>query len=265
MGMGIDGTTTTEVAGDLLFMQLEKCDVTLGTHASLIGRVPREPELLDILRQIASALEHLHSCCIVHLDVKPDNIFMLCPPYLMNENNGGDSTIEGEEEDKDEWAPPGTVYKLGDFGQAMHLDLIKGGARKGAGVGVTEGDCRYLPLEVMNSDYSALEKADIFALGATILDLAMGKGLPENGQLYQDLRAGKLPLLPTVPASLVKMIKSLMHPNPGKRPTAAQVLKSPLLVNSSNGTNASMKGKQPHTGLAAGATIDENKQSNTAV
>jgi len=265
MGMGMDGTCTTEVAGDLLFMQLEKCDVTLGTHASLIGRVPRETELLDILLQIASALEHLHSCCIVHLDIKPDNIFMLYPPYLMNENNGGGSAMEGGEEegDKDEWAPPGTLYKLGDFGQAMHLDLIKAGPRKGAGVGVTEGDCRYLPLEVMNSDYSALEKADIFALGATILELAMGKGLPENGQLYQDLRAGKLPLLPTVPASLVKMIKLLMHPNPGNRPTAAQVLKYPLLMKSGGG--GGMKGKQPHTGGAADATIDENTQSNTAV
>lgn len=264
-GMGLD-TTTEVAAGDLLFMQLEKCDVTLGTHSSLIGRVPREPELLDILRQIASALEHLHSSGVVHLDVKPDNIFMLCPSYLMNERNGGGgSAMEGgeEEENKDEWAPPGTLYKLGDFGQAMHLDLIKGGDRKGAGVGVTEGDCRYLPLEVMNSDYSALEKADIFALGATILELAMGKGLPENGQLYQDLRAGKLPLLPTVPASLVKMIKLLMHPNPGSRPTASQVLKSPLLVNCSNGNGGGMKGKQTYTGAAVGATTDENKQSNT--
>jgi hypothetical protein len=51
---------------------------------------------------------------------------------------------------------------------------------------------RYLPLEVMNSDYSRLDKADMFALGATMFELASRTELPSSGQLYQDLRHGKV-------------------------------------------------------------------------
>lgn len=38
--------------------------------------------------------------------------------------------------------------------------------------------CRYLSPEVLNSDYSQLEKADVFALGATMYQLATGADLP---------------------------------------------------------------------------------------
>ena len=38
--------------------------------------------------------------------------------------------------------------------------------------------CRYLSPEVLNSDYSQLEKADVFALGATMYQLATGVDLP---------------------------------------------------------------------------------------
>ena len=44
----------------------------------------------------------------------------------------------------------------------------------------------------MNSDYSCLDKADMFALGATMFELASRSELPSSGQLYQDLRCGKV-------------------------------------------------------------------------
>lgn len=66
---------------------------------------------------------------------------------------------------------------------------------------------RYLPLEVMNGDHSRLDKADMFALGMTLYELATRAEPPSGGQLYQDLRHGKVPLLVAASASLAKLIK----------------------------------------------------------
>jgi wee1-like protein kinase len=72
--------------------------------------------------QMAAALRHLHQHGMVHLDVKPDNIYM--------------SLDSGS-------------YKLGDFGLVT----------KSNGQGrVMEGDGRYLPQEMLNGDHRSLEK-----------------------------------------------------------------------------------------------------------
>lgn len=70
-----------------------------------------------------------------------------------------------------------------------------------------EGDCHYLPLEVMNADYSRLDKADIFSVGAMLFELASGNELPTGGQLYEDLRRGRVPLLPTLTTSMMNLIR----------------------------------------------------------
>ena len=66
---------------------------------------------------------------------------------------------------------------------------------------------RYLPLEVLNGQLGQLHKADMFALGATLLELATRSELPSGGQQYQDLRAGRLPLLPTYTQRFARMIR----------------------------------------------------------
>ena len=46
---------------------------------------------------------------------------------------------------------------------------------------------RYIAQEVLNDDYGALEKADVFALGASLYELAMGNALPTGVQLHDAL------------------------------------------------------------------------------
>ena len=53
-----------------------------------------EGELLSITRQVAKGLHHLHSLNLVHLDIKPDNIYI---------------AAEG-------------VFKIGDFGLVSRAD-----------------------------------------------------------------------------------------------------------------------------------------------
>lgn len=55
----------------------------------------------------------------------------------------------------------------------------------------TEGDCRYIAPEVLQSQFS--KAADIFSLGITILELACKLELPRNGYLWHVLRSGRLP------------------------------------------------------------------------
>ncbi len=42
---------------------------------------------------------------------------------------------------------------------------------------------RYIPLEVLNDDFGALDRADMFMLGASLYELAIGIQLPTGTQL----------------------------------------------------------------------------------
>ena len=192
--------------GERLFMQLELCDVSLETHVGL-GERMSEAEIVELARQMAQALEHLHSDGVAHLDVKPGNVYLKYPFEAENAVHGH-TTSESE-----------VIYKLGDFGQATKLELSSKDEQS-----VNEGDSRYLPLELLNNDCSALDKADMFSLGAMLYELATGRELPSGGQTYEDLRKGRVPLLPTATHAFMKLIRALLSQDPKDRPSAAKLL-----------------------------------------
>lgn len=53
----------------------------------------------------------------------------------------------------------------------------------------------------------ALDKADIFALGAMMYELASGIQMPSGGERYQALRRGDLVMLPHISVKLQQLIK----------------------------------------------------------
>jgi len=175
-----------DAESEKLFMQLELGHSTL-KNLSLGDPLP-ENTLIEVARQVLHALEHLHAHDVAHMDIKPSNIIIV----RKNEDDG---------EARQFCVKKGEI-KLADFGQATRCIPSKAQLMT-----VYEGDSRYLPLEVMNSKYEKLDKTDIFSLGATLFELASGNELPSGGQLYEDLRRGRVPLLPTITTSFMTMIR----------------------------------------------------------
>ena len=146
-----------------------------------------ENHLWDIIRDVAMGLQVLHEHDIVHLDIKPDNIFI---------------TEDGK-------------LKIGDFGMA---GKVVASTRSSNRIGDLEGDAKYIAKELLSSA-ARLPSADIFCLGTVnslvgladqlvtsarltdlllgimMLEIASGVTLPEAGQKWHDLREGKLPPL----------------------------------------------------------------------
>ncbi|KAJ6338456.1 hypothetical protein OIU76_008016 [Salix suchowensis] len=171
-----------------LYIQMELCDGSLSVNRS--SKSLTEGEALQVLFQIAKALQFIHERGIAHLDVKPDNIYV---------KNG--------------------VYKLGDFGCATLLDQS---------LPVEEGDARYMPQEILNENYNYLDKVDIFSLGAAIYELTRGSTLPQSGYQFMNLREGKVHLLPGHSLQLQNLLKVMVDPDPTRRPSAEELLENPI-------------------------------------
>lgn len=56
---------------------------------------------------------------------------------------------------------------------------------------MTEGDCKYLAMEFL-SDGKPTQKADIFSLGLTLLEIATDMDLPLRGRYWAELRRGEI-------------------------------------------------------------------------
>jgi len=188
------------IEDERLFIQTELCDSSLESRAAR-GRFPPTPDnMWGLVRQMLLALDLLHSNGLVHLDLKPGNIF-----------------VSGERH-----------FKLGDFGLATRS--------KGNSSGdVVEGDSRYMSRELLDDDDFGdprdvadrdLTKADLFSLGATAFELIKRQPLAPNGPGWHALRDGSVAFPPTLPRELRDAVAALLHPNPVFRPAAAQMLAS---------------------------------------
>jgi len=108
------------------------------------GKVYTEQEAIDIAIQVAHALEHAHSCGLIHRDVKPKNIMI---------NTAG-------------------VVKLADMGLARETtDIEAAETEKGKAYGTPY----YIAPEQIRGKVDIDGRADIYGLGATLYHMTTGR------------------------------------------------------------------------------------------
>uniref|UniRef100_A0A8C7M644 Wee1-like protein kinase n=1 Tax=Oncorhynchus kisutch TaxID=8019 RepID=A0A8C7M644_ONCKI len=202
---------------DHMLIQNEYCNG--GTLADVVSENYRtmrffsELDLKDLLLQVARGLKYIHSTSLVHMDIKPSNIFL-----------SRRTVVCVDQFDDDEGPNTNVVYKIGDLGHVTRMDNPQ----------VEEGDSRYLANEVLQEDYRNLTRADIFALALTVISASGAEPLPTNGDKWHDIRQGKLPAIPQVLSQeFPSLLKLMIHPDPASRPSASSLTKHPVLLTAS--------------------------------
>ncbi|PIK43676.1 putative membrane-associated tyrosine- and threonine-specific cdc2-inhibitory kinase [Apostichopus japonicus] len=176
-----------------LYIQAELCQMSLREVCDLNHDIPEELTF-KYLGDLIQGLKHLHDNDLLHLDVKPDNIFV---------------GMDG-------------LCKLGDFGLTVSV-------KSGELINAREGDAKYLAPELLEGKYS--KAADVFSLGMTILELATDLEIPQHGDGWHQLRNGEIPwhLARDVSPELKSFVVAMLLRDYTQRPTLAQLITIPKI------------------------------------
>ncbi|KAK4054620.1 mitosis inhibitor protein kinase swe1 [Microbotryomycetes sp. JL221] len=227
-----------------LFIQTELC--ANGNLCYFLEEYGREHEFLDearvwkILNEMVAGVHHLHLNNVIHLDLKPANVFIDVRGHL----------------------------KLGDFGLATRwprldpMSIVRGARVPGAGAhwdgvgqveGVwqsqrgevrlrakssgaetedleREGDREYIAPEILAGRYG--KEADIFSLGLIVLEAAANVVLPDNGPAWQKLRSNDLTDvdLTRLSTPLIELLRAMLEKQPESRASIEQIQRFPVVA-----------------------------------
>ncbi|KAG0582788.1 hypothetical protein KC19_3G085800 [Ceratodon purpureus] len=131
------------------YIQMELCEAgNLRTLLDSLKQPLDEHQVWEYIEDVASGLSHIHKHGVLHLDIKPDNIF-----------------IDGQ----------GNL-KIGDFGLAVPCKLWDW----------EEGDGGYLAPELLQEEDPS-PKADIYSFGAMAFEWVTGVQLPRTRAAGEDI------------------------------------------------------------------------------
>ncbi|XP_076245858.1 eukaryotic translation initiation factor 2-alpha kinase 1 isoform X2 [Calliopsis andreniformis] len=175
-----------------LYIQMALCDMTLQQWLDDRIEVPPQGIIIRILTQILDGLDYIHSCGIVHHDIKPSNIFISTSRNLQ--------------------------IQLGDFGLACplqredHHSIL--GTQMYAAPEQLQGKCD--------------PKSDIYSLGIVLLELLVHtKTNMERVEIIRSVKRGQIPT--SLAAAFPKwahIVSQLVQVDAKKRPSTRQLLQN---------------------------------------
>ncbi|KAA1471705.1 hypothetical protein DENSPDRAFT_880701 [Dentipellis sp. KUC8613] len=201
----------------VLYIRTEICE--LGNFAHFLWEYGRafpkleEARVWKILADLSSGMRFIHDAGVIHLDLKPANIFV---------------TGEGR-------------FKIGDFGMASRWprpSLVPASVA-GAGDHETqllrstgferEGDKVYLAPEILQGRYG--KAADMFSFGMTMLETATNIIVPDQGEPWHRLRHDDFSQVDLGESpELFALIRHTMRSDPTQRIDAAGVYDHPVVA-----------------------------------
>ncbi len=152
-----------------------------------------EAEAIEIIVQMAKALEHAHAKGLIHRDVKPKNIML---------NKEG-------------------VSKLADMGLARAVTDVEAAE---AEAGKAFGTPYYISPEQIRGEKDIGPPADIYSLGATLYHMVTGnvpfEGKNPSAVMHKHLKADLVPpdhVNPKLSAGISEVIEMMMAKDPARR------------------------------------------------
>ena len=188
------------------------------------GRALPEEAAVRYIRQVASALDYVHSQRMMHLDVKPGNLLL----------NSDDEAV------------------LIDFGLSKQYDM-SGEQTSSTPVGISHG---YAPLEqYKRGGVGTFSPAtDIYSLGATLYRLLTGETPPEAADVSDE----GLPALPEgLSAPVRRAVEAAMQPGRRNRPQSI----GEFLALLENGNVKTENGKEDDDGETVVIPVIPTKRS----
>jgi serine/threonine protein kinase len=179
------------------YIQMELCE---GAFCTVTGRRFHSEEfMLRLLKHASCAFCTMHGLGIVHLDVKPNNIFMVTDPF------SGLPT-----------------FKIGDFGTARWVHDIRD---------LEDGANIYMAGEILAGavDARLIDRADVFSLGVMVYEALRGECI--TPECISKLRwSGVVPRFPAkISDKLFALLSQMMHVNPCLRPSARDISMLPWI------------------------------------
>jgi eukaryotic-like serine/threonine-protein kinase len=184
---------------------------SLATRLERQGRIPLA-DALEIVNQVAEALEAVHRKDIVHRDLKPDNLFLLA----------------------DDKYPRGLKVKILDFGIAKLLGEQTHSPKTQTGMVI--GTPAYMSPEQCKGVAGGIDRrSDVYALGVILFHMVCGRvpfeaeGTGEIlGMHIYETVPSPLKFAPDLPAELVALIMKALEKDPQNRFQTMAEMRLPL-------------------------------------
>ncbi len=194
-GTGSPGSSLAYIAMELLQGE------SVTDRLARAGRLDA-PTAMEIVRQVASALEAAHRAGIIHRDLKPDNIFLVPDPAVQH----------------------GERAKVLDFGIAKLSATASGSGSIETQSMAVFGTPRYMSPEQCRSATHVDQRSDIYTLGCILFELVCGKP-PFAGAAGELIAQHVLvdppsadSIEPELPPALVGLIAEMLAKEPEDRP-----------------------------------------------